>query len=216
MSTIAIIKGDIVSSRKISNQEKWIKPLKDLLGTWGKTPKQWELVWGDFFQLEIEQPEEALRKALIIKSLIKQTLLTESNRRNSTIDVRMAIGIGEKSYSAKRISESNGSAFVFAGEKFDTLRKEKTNLAFQSPWQALDEEINLYLKLANTFMDKWSVSSAELVKIVLENPNISQQEIGEQLGIKQNSVSNRWRTANIDEIKTLDKVFRKRITQHIR
>lgn len=215
MSTIAIIKGDIISSRKINNPEKWIKPLKELLATWGRTPKQWELVWGDFFQLEVTQPEDAFRKALIIKSLIKQTLLTESSRRNSVLDVRMAIGIGEKSYSAKRISESNGTAFVFAGEKFDTLRKEKTNLALQSPWQTLDEEFNLYLKLANTFMDKWSVSSAELVKIVLENPYISQQEIGEQLGIKQNSVSNRWRTANIDEIKAIDKVFRKKITEHL-
>jgi len=41
--------------------------------------------------------------------------------------VRMAIGIGGKSYSGDRITESNGEAFINAGEKFEELEKEKFN-----------------------------------------------------------------------------------------
>ncbi len=54
---IAVIKGDIVSSRKMENSEKWLLPLKDLLNEWGKSPGQWEVVWGDSFQLEADRPD---------------------------------------------------------------------------------------------------------------------------------------------------------------
>lgn len=208
---LAVIKGDIIASRKLLDQQKWLEPLKAQLAQWGKTPEQWELVWGDFFQLEISNLEEALKKALQIKALIKRIEPKEANKKISTIDVRMSIGIGEKTFLGKRISESNGTAFINAGEKFDTLKKEKVNLAIQSPWPDFDKEINLYLKLAGIFMDSWSVSSAELVEIVLKNPNITQEEIGELLGIKQNSVSGRWNRSNIDEVIKIEEVFRTKL-----
>ena len=66
---IAIITGDIISSRKLVNQEKWLSPLKSLFNTWGNTPKDWKLDRGDFFQVEIPNPEEVLIKAIEIKSL---------------------------------------------------------------------------------------------------------------------------------------------------
>ena len=199
---IAVIKGDIIASRKLTNQEKWLEPLKNLLNEWGKTPKQWELVWGDFFQLEITEPEVALKRALKIKALIK---------KSGIIDVRMSIGIGEKTFAGTRISESNGPAFVNAGDKFEKLKKEKINLAIQSLWPELDKEMNLYLKLAGTIMDSWSVSSAELMEIVLQSPEATQEEIGKKLGIKQNSVSGRWSRAKVDEILEIEGIYRQKI-----
>lgn len=199
---IAIIKGDIIASRTLNNQEQWLQPLKTLLTKWGRTPQEWELVWGDFFQLEISSPEEALMRALEIKAVIKKT---------GSIDVRMSIGIGEKTYVGTRISESNGPAFVNAGERFETLKKEKINLVIQSPWPDLDKEINLYLKLAGTIMDNWSASSAELMEIVLQKPEATQKEIGEMLGIKQNSVSGRWSRAKVSEIMEVEQMFRQKI-----
>lgn len=201
---IAVIKGDIIASRKLNDQERWLQPLKALLSKWGSTPEQWELVWGDFFQLEISSPEDALQKALMIKALIKKT---------GTIDVRMSIGIGEKTFTSARISESNGPAFVYAGDKFNQLKKEKINLAIQSPWSEFDKEINLYLKLAGTIMDTWSTSSAELMEIVLKRPDATQEEIGEKLGIKQNSVSGRWKRAKIDEVMEVEEVFRRKLNK---
>lgn len=213
---IAVIKGDIIASRKLIDQEKWLSPLKNLLSTWGNTPQQWQLVWGDFFQVEISHPEEALKKAFEIKALIKKIEPMDERKKISTIDVRMAIGIGEKTYSGKSVSESNGPAFIYAGEKFNLLKKENMTMGIKSPWMAFDEEINLYLKLAGTFMDKWSVSSAELVEIVLNNPNTTQEEIGKQLGIKQNSVSGRWTRANTEEILAVEKMFQKKLKAYSR
>ncbi len=206
---IAIIKGDIVSSRKIENSEKWLLPLKGLFNEWGKPPGQWEVVWGDSFQLEVDRPEEALRKALRVKALIKKIVSDETNK--SLIDVRMAIGIGGKSYSGERITESNGEAFINAGEKFEELEKEKSNLLVKSPWSDFDGEMNLFIRLASVFMDKWSVASAELVEVALKHPNYTQNEIGKRLGIKQNSVSGRWKRANIDEVLSMEQMYRRKL-----
>jgi len=208
---IAVLKGDIVASRKLANQDLWLLPLKELLDQWGSTPEDWEIVWGDFFQVQISNPADALQKAFEIKTLIKSMKAADSTAMTSIIDVRMAIGIGEKSYSAPRISESNGTAFIYSGEKFDLLKKEDISIGVKSPWQAFDDDINLHLRLADTFMDRWTVSAAELAKIVLQNPGVTQEEIGRRLGIKQSGVSGRWSRAYIDEILEIESAFRKKI-----
>ena len=208
---IAVIKGNIIASLKLVNQEKWLLPLKELLNTWGKSPQNWELVWGDFFQIEFQQPEESLRKIFEIKALIKKIEPLDNRKLKGTIDVRIAAGIGNKSYVGQRISESNGSAFIYAGEKFDLLKKENVTMGVKSHCPNFDNEINLYLKLAGTFIDKWSVSSAQLIEIVLKNPTITQQEIGNRLGIKQSAVSGRWSRANVDELLAVEKMYRNKI-----
>lgn len=213
---IAVIKGDIIASRKLENQEKWLLPLKELLAEWGDAPKDWELVWGDSFQIEISNPEDVLRKAFKIKSLIKSIEPLDERKKKSVVDVRMAIGIGDKTYAGERISESNGSAFIFAGEKFDLLKKENVTIGLKSSWSGFDEEINLYLKLAGTFMDSWTVSSAQLIEVVLKNSNATQEEIGILLGIKQSGVSGRWNRTHVDELLEVESVFRKKINSLLR
>lgn len=209
---IAVIKGDIIASRTLSDQSVWLNPIKNLLSQWGKEPQQWELVWGDSFQVEIDNPQDALIKALTIKALIKNVEPRHSKSKAASIDVRLAVGIGEKTFSGSRISESNGPAFIFAGERFDLLRKENLTLGIKSPWIEFDDEFNRYLMLAGTFMDKWSVSSAQLMLHVLQNPNSTQKRIGDILGIKQNSVSGRWNRANVNEILDVENVYRKKIS----
>jgi hypothetical protein len=211
ITMVAIITGDIIASRKLVNQEKWLSPLKNLFNTWGETPKNWKLDRGDFFQVEIPNPEEALMKALEIKALVKKVAPIDVQKKISAIGVRLAIGIGEKTYSGESISESNGPAFIYSGEKFDLLKKENVTIGIKTPWQDYDEEMNLYLKLVGIFMDKWSVSSAELVDIVLREPYITQDEIGKQLGIQQSGVSRRWNRANVNEILEVNKMFQKKI-----
>ncbi|MBS9523259.1 hypothetical protein KIH41_04725 [Litoribacter ruber] len=208
---IAVIKGDIINSRAVENQAIWLEPLKKLLSEWGRANADWEILWGDFFQLEIGEVQDVLTAAFQIKALIR-SVETETGKN---LDVRMAIGIGKKTFEAERISESNGEAFVFAGEKFDRLAKDKTNLGLLTSWPEFDQDINLMLRLAGLFMDKWTAPSAELVQLVLQNPKITQQEIGKKLDIKQNSVSGRWSRSNVDEILAIDQVFRKKLAKLI-
>ena len=197
---IGIITGDIVNSRKLSS-EIWMDGLKQLLNIFGKNPIEWEIYRGDEFQLEIKNPEDTLLIALRIKAYFKTLKL----------DARMSIGFGDKTYEANKISESNGTAFSRSGEVFETLKKQKINLAINSSDEAFNAEINLMLRLSLTFTDNWLVQSAELVLISIENPSLSQEEIGVKLGINQAAVSKRQKRAQFDLVMEMEHYFRNKI-----
>ena len=196
----SIITGDIINSRKLASAE-WILGLKQLLTTLGNTPSQWEIYRGDEFQLEITNPTDALHHAILIKAYLKSIKL----------DARMSIGFGSKTYSATKISESNGTAFIRSGALFDTLKKQKINLAVNTGNLDCDIEINLMLRLGLTIMDNWLVQAAELVLVSLQNPSLSQEEIGQLLSINQAAVSRRRSRAKFDLIIELEQYFRQKI-----
>ncbi len=197
---ISVLTGDIINSRKLPS-EVWMNGLKKILNTIGPNPSRWEIYRGDEFQLEIDNPAEALQIAIQIKAYLKTLRL----------DARMAIGTGEKSHNAEKISESNGTAFVRSGELFETLKKQKVTLAISSGQADFDERINLMLRLGLTFMNQWLVQSAELVLVAIENQSLSQEEIGQRLGINQAAVSRRRKRANFDLVIELETYYRENI-----
>lgn len=183
----SIITGDIINSRK-KIPETWMIKLKNTLNSLGNTPKDWEIFRGDSFQLEV-RPEDALKACLIIKSAIKQF---------KALDVRLAIGLGDKTYDALTITESNGSAFVNSGECFENLKKQ--TLALKSNFQDFDNTINTMLELACLTMNNWSVTSSTLINTTLNNPNLNQKELGELLGKSQSNISEGLKRGGYDEI----------------
>jgi|SRR5690606_11982041 len=199
---IGVITGDIINSRKVADPEEWLSKLKAVLLDEGPTPKMWEVTRGDSFQVEIIQPEGALRKALHIKALIK---------RIAGLDVRMAIGIGTKTYHAAKISEANGDAFVRSGRLFDQLKKN--TLAISSPWDDVDKAVNICLDLALLTMDRWTPNSAEIMALTIENPKKTQLELGKILQISQGRISERQQRAGFDEIMKMEAYFRESILQ---
>ncbi|KAF2081930.1 hypothetical protein [Flavobacterium sharifuzzamanii] len=197
----SVITGDIIGSRQQS--EHWVEDLKKILAPFGHTPSQWEIYRGDEFQVEVSNPEDALLTAILVKAHL----------RAIKSDARMSIGFGDKTHNAERISESNGAAFVHSGELFETLKKQKITLALRTGNADFDEKINLMLQLALTFMDNWLVQSAEFVAVAIENPTLSQEELGKKLGINQAAVSRRQKRAQFDLVMNLDQYFRKQIKQ---
>ncbi|MBZ4042553.1 SatD family protein [Flavobacterium hibisci] len=198
----SIITGDIIGSRQ-QKSEHWVEDLKKILAPFGETPSQWEVYRGDEFQIEVKNPEEALLTAILIKTHL----------RAIKSDARMSIGFGNKTHNAEKISESNGSAFINSGELFETLKKQKVTLAMRTGDDEMDEKLNLMIQLALTFMDSWLVQSAEFVAVAIENPNLSQEELGQKLGINQAAVSRRQKRAQFDLVMNLDRYFRKQIKQ---
>lgn len=198
----SVITGDIIGSRQQKTKD-WVEDLKRILSPFGETPSQWEIYRGDEFQIEIKNHEEALLSAILIKARLKALKL----------DARMSIGIGDKTYNAEKISESNGSAFIHSGELFETLKKLKVTLAIRTGDAVFDEKINLMLQLALTFMDNWLAQPAEFVAMAIENPTLSQEELGQKIGINQAAVSRRQKRAQFDLIMNLDRYFRTQIKQ---
>lgn len=199
---ISILTGDIINSRK-KDDHFWLKTLKETLDTFGKSPKYWQVYRGDSFQLEIENCENAFYAALKLKSHLKST---------ENIDVRIGIGIGEKEFNVDRITESNGEAYINSGFAFDTYLKKQT-IAIKTPWQEIDEELNIAFDLALLTMDSWTKNSAEVFKLSLESENSTQKKIATILGITQGRVSERQKRSGFEPIMKLEKRFRKLIKQ---
>lgn len=197
----AVITADIVSSTK-GEIGIWLNSLKETLNQIGTNPKDWEIYRGDSFQLFIEDAERALAFAIKIKAAIKST---------GDHDVRIAIGLGEKTHNAEKVTECNGSAFVNSGAKFEILKKEKQNMAIKSDFDQFDAEINLYLKLGLIAMDNWTANSAEVVKLMLDNPKMSQDEIGHLIGIRQNAVSYRIKRAYFYELMEMNEMYKTKL-----
>lgn len=193
----SIITGDIINSRKAKQPEEWLSSIKKIFNEVGKETLNWEIFKGDYFQLEVSEITEVLLTALKLKATVKKI---------KGLDVRLAMGIGEKSYQAARISESNGEAFIHSGELFESLKK--STLALKSPWQDLDDEMNLHLDLASLTMNSWTVNSAEIIALSLEMPNATQTELAKQLAISQGRVSERQKRAGYEEIIKMENRFR--------
>ena len=201
---ISIITGDIIKSRQANNDDLWLNPLKSALSKVSDNASLYAIYRGDSFQLELHKIEDSFITAVYIKACLKSV---------KGLDVRMSIGIGTKNYQGHSVSESNGEAFIFSGETFETLKKEKQNLKLKTSNNTINKEINLYFRLALIAMDNWTVNSAEIVKLSLEHPNMIQAELAKIIGISQDAVSKRQKRAYLDEILNLDAVYRQKIAQ---
>lgn len=194
---VAILTGDIINS-EARNPKKWVALLSAYFKTLGKSPSAWEIYRGDEFQLKINDPNLAILTAIHIKVLLK-TL--------NGLDVRIGIGLGEEEYKTKKITQSNGSAYVNSGRIFEQTKTKKINLLIKSGADSFDSTLNLMLKLALTFMDDWTQVSAETLQCMLENPGKSQQKIAKMLKVSQSTISQRLSRANYDVVLELNRYF---------
>ena len=204
-SMTSVITGDIINSRKLKNAV-WLKKLKRTLAEEGSSPRTWQIYRGDSFQVEVKDPAMVFLTVLRIKATLKGI---------KNLDVRMAIGIGKREFTAFNITESNGEAFIHSGEKLESLKKEKQTLAIESPWPELDKEMNVCFQLALIAMDNWSPSSAELIRILIDKPEIRQKVLARKLKISQSSVSERQKRSNFTAIMDLENLFREKINHLI-
>ncbi|MEZ7507325.1 transcriptional regulator [Flavobacterium sp. Arc2] len=195
----AVITGDIINSRKVASA-LWMEDLKGILNAYGNEPKDWEIYRGDSFQLVVD-PRDALEIALLIKAAIKQ---------HKVLDVRMAIGVGTVDYTADKVTESNGNAFVNSGECFEGLKKQ--TLGIQTPWSGFNETFTVIFQLVVLFADNWTPTSAEIIKKALENPNINQKELALALNRKsQSSISASLNRAGYEELKNVIAYYKQEI-----
>lgn len=184
---IAVLTGDVVNSQKVK-PSAWLPVLKNVLSRYGKEPKQWEIYRGDSFQLKVPM-QDALTAAIHIKACIKQV---------KPLDIRVGIGLGDVSYESKRITESNGTAFVHSGEVFESLGKQ--TLSIKSGQEAFDDKFNHVLALIVLIMNNWTPVSAEAMKVAIEHPKKTQKEIADMLSKSQSNVSEILNRAGRDEI----------------
>ena len=169
--THAILVGDIVNSRQ-QDMTLWLPVLEESLQEYSKT---FDIFRGDSFQAEISL-EKCFEFVFYIKARIKAL---------GKLDVRIGIGIGTVDHIGKEINSSTGDAFIYAGEAFDTLKKDL--IALRSPWKDYDQPVNIMLETATELANRWTVNMAESVSAALIHPEYNQQELTKVLNRKHQS-----------------------------
>lgn len=187
---IAVITGDIVNSRE-NESENWLPSLKQALKRYGNSPADWEIYRGDAFQLKTS-PAKSLEACLYIKACIKA---------HASLDVRMAIGIGNAQNAAKKITEEQGEAFYRSGECFENLKSNK--LAIETGHKEYNTQLNLLFELGALTFDRWTNTDAKTLKISLEHINATQKEIAKMLNKSSSTVSFSLQKAGYKEMSKL-------------
>lgn len=196
-SRTAVIKGDVVRSRKASPGQ-WLPVLKGVLAQYGSEPRQWEIKDGDAFTLELEAD-----RAIVAMLNVMAAIMSVKG-----LSVRMALGVGEKTYDAARVNESNGTAFAHAGDCFDQLGKAKLTMKSDSP--DMDEEMNIHLSFISHSMGNWTPKVARIVQTQITHPNLRQVEIAKLLpNTSQPEVSKNLGKAGYDSMMAVESRYRK-------
>lgn len=195
---IGVITGDIVSSSK-TDREALLKDLKAILNNIDKSQQNlkipFELYRGDSFQGLILRPEDVLKYALLIRAELKKKS-TGGER-----DARIAIGIGTVSFMAKTAAESDGEAFRNSGPILDTMKDDNMRLRAKTPWEQVNQELDVSLFLADALINRWTIPQVEVIaESLMEKKQI---EIAEKLRISQSAVNQRLKAGNWEAINRL-------------
>ena len=186
-----VIAGDIINSQQ-NDSEKYLNVLKNVLNEYS-SPGLYQIYRGDSFQALIANPVMALHASIKLKAALKQI---------ESLDVRVAIGLGEVSIMDNNIAISSGSALTRSGVLLDSLKDRGENLMVSSNHE-LDNYFNLTLKMACLYMDNWTENGAAAITTIMYHPNITQEEIGKKLGVQQATASRRLNRANWKETNEL-------------
>jgi hypothetical protein len=69
--------------------------------------------------------------------------------------------LGTIDYTSNKVTESNGVLSLIQGMFW---RIKKQTLGIQTPWSGFDETFTIILQLVVLFADKWTTTSAEIIK----------------------------------------------------
>lgn len=199
---IAVITGDIINSQH-AETEVWITKLKNLLENWGSSPLTWEIYRGDEFQLKCSI-DDVFWRFLAIKSLIKS---------QENLDVRIAIGIGEENFSSEKITESNGTAYVYSGRLLNDLKSDGHTVSIKTSNDSVDRDLNILLKWSSKDFDNWTMATSEIIHEMIMNKEITQEDLAKKFTISQSSISQRLKRANYELIVETNQYFRKKISE---
>ncbi|MGJ8685551.1 MAG: MarR family transcriptional regulator [Nonlabens sp.] len=191
-----ILAGDIIGSQK-NKPDDFLSVIEPILKEHCKDG-MYQIYRGDSFQGWIKTPELGLSICLKIKAALKS---------KGSLDVRIAIGMGEVNLIDNNIALSTGSALTRSGELLDSLKEVDQNLMVQSNHH-LDYYMNTALKMALLYMDQWTQNGAAVIHQTIKNPDATQTQLGEILGIKQATASRRLERAYWNETQDIIELFK--------
>jgi len=212
----AVLTGDLIRSRQLKNNGiSYIEHLNKSLEYVGKTYQYPPFIYrGDSFQGITSEPESALKDAVILRLKLISGLNVEE--KFPRIDARISIGVGEidhlpdKRYNVDNVGEMNGEAFEYSGLQLDYIKNKKQNLAVKTPWEETNKELNIYCKMIDRLIRRWTKKKCEAVMHRLEGHTL--HEIGEKLNIDGSAVHYRLEQTDYEIVELIIQRYSEIIT----
>ncbi|MBR4536563.1 MAG: RNA polymerase subunit sigma-70 [Bacteroidales bacterium] len=222
----ATISADIVSSTELTpyalsqlqrEVKTFVKHLgNEYKGTWGRLSK------GDSVEIYIDRPQDSLRIALLLKTLIKKFKVNancigpNADKKRleifKTYGVRIAIAVGEMRIANKRTNMLDGEAIYASGRAIERQRTSnkskiviKNTLFFESSDAKLSQQINAYLGFLDVLFKRATERQCEVVYYRLLGK--TENEISEQLSVGQSVVNQHSTTFGWNAVEQLLKYY---------
>lgn len=208
-----VITGDIIKSSAIQIEYRnclleSIRKVVDELNV--IEPLKIEFFRGDSFQMIINNPENAMLIAILLRAGIKSHTPKDCKK---AWDARLSLGVGTISYHADNIVLSDGEAFQYSGRELDDIGKRC--LIVKTRWPDVNEELQVSTAFADDVISSWSVSQSQASYQVLLY-NISQKEIAHTLQMSAQNISKLLSAAKVNLVQMYIDRYRSLISNLIR
>ena len=216
----ATISADIVSSTSLSmidltHLQSVIRQFLDELSRESQDEDWGRLFKGDSVEIFLKDPHKALRKALLLKSLVKKTFVESNMEARQSLfkrfGVRMAIGIGEMRMANKDRDVLDGEAIYYSGRMLEKADREgvsvKRSMFFACKDPMLTEQMDVMLGLLDVLFKDATARQSEILYYKLTGLN--EEEIAAKLNIKQSAVNQHSNASGWKAIESVVNYFEK-------
>lgn len=184
----AVLTGDIVKSRAITDKARLNASLRDILAQLAERHRgQFDIFRGDSFQLLLPEADHAVAAAVLIRA----ALIMHSDAQRW--DARIAVASGEIHFLGERVSESQGPVFEASGLGLEQLSASSQRLLLVSS-AGFAPLLALATRFADAIISDWTHFSAEVVYWTLSE-SLSQQALAQRLARTQPTINSRLATA---------------------
>ena len=187
----AVITADIVNSTKIEEANRYllVDELDNIIQDLKRLSSlRCEMYRGDSFQVLVDDVKYCLEIAVLIRLGLKKSNLL----KNTKLDARMAIGVGDVSYEHEQVILSDGEAFRLSGRTFDKLNKKRLLIATNI--NDVDEPLNVMLAFIDELLEGLSYTqSIYLYDSLLYN--MSQMELANVYHTSQPNIAKHLKSA---------------------
>lgn len=181
-----VITGDIIESSAIQIEYRdflleSIRKIVDELNV--IEPLKIEFFRGDSFQMVINNPENAMQIAILLRAGLKSHTPKGCDK---LWDARLSLGVGTISYQADNVVLSDGEAFQYSGRELDEMGKRR--LIAKTRWSDVNDELQVSTAFADDVISSWSVSQSQAAYQALLY-NTAQKEIASKLQKSAQNIS---------------------------
>jgi hypothetical protein len=184
----AVLTGDIVNSTRIPALKEKIL-LKELGAE--LSDHATSFYRGDSFQVFMKEPEDALRMALICRTMAIGLM----GDGEVPTDIRISIGLGQVELPVKMPAVARGEAFVLSGHGLDELQHTAQRLLIRSGHVIADIGFQVMSDYLDSIYDQMTPKQAEVIFYLLRGQTQQETAIRQKKSkstISQLVNSGRW------------------------